>query len=232
MKRFRILDGSMLKLIALLTMLIDHTASVLLYDNTETILAFGRFSFDLYTIFRYIGRISFPIYAFLLVEGVVHTSNIRRYAGTLLAFAVLSEIPWNLAHAGTLLMPGQNVLFTLFLGLLGILVLRDCAQPVQKACLLLALLAASILLRVDFGCGGFGFILMMYLLRGQELPRAVLGSCMLPSTWKAGLAFIPISLYNGKRGFIGKGILKYAFYAAYPLHLLILYLIRSGGAGY
>lgn len=234
MKRCQILDGSWLKLIAVITMLADHIASALLRNDYTVLLSLGGRTLYLYEAMRYVGRISFPIFAFLLVEGFLHTRNVKRYAGSLLLFALLSEIPWDLEHSGNFLqLSSQNVMFTLLLGLLGLWVIRDYhGQWIREAGMLLGLLAASVLLHADYGISGFGFILMLYLLREQKLYRAVVGSCFLSSTWVAGLGFIPIALYNGKRGFIGKGFLKYVFYAIYPLHMLVLYWIRMGSAGY
>ena len=84
----------------------------------------------------------------------------------------------------------------------------------------------------DYGVGGFGFILLLYVLREKKILQAVLGTCFESGGWAAGLAFIPINLYNGKRGFIRTPPLKYAFYIAYPLHILILYWIRKNTIGY
>lgn len=104
------LSGFTLKCIAMVTMLIDHIGYVL---------------FPGYVIFRIIGRLAFPIYCFLLVEGAVHTSNWKKYLGRLFLFALISEIPFNLAIGGKLWYPAsQNVFFTLFLGLLAILLLQ------------------------------------------------------------------------------------------------------------
>lgn len=227
------LDGSALKLLAVSAMLVDHFASILMEDTYITIFRFGERTVDLYEMMRIIGRISFPLFAFLLVEGFLHTRNVRRYAGDLLLFALLSEIPWNLAHSGRLIHGGQNVLFTLLFGLLGQWVIRDYqGDRRKKAALLAGLLILSIVFRADYGCNGFGFILMLYLLREQKLYRAVVGCCVLPARWIAGLAFIPISLYNGRRGFIRSKPLKYMFYLIYPVHLLALYWIRRTTIGY
>ena len=231
--RLMVLDGSALKLLAVFAMLVDHFASILLEDTYFTLFRFGERSVDLYEMMRIIGRISFPLFAFLLVEGFLHTRNVRRYAGDLLLFALLSEIPWNLAHSGRLIHGSQNVLFTLLFGLLGLWVIRDYqGDGRRKAALLTGLLILSIVFRADYGCSGFGFILMLYLLREQKLYRAVVGCCVLPSQWIAGLAFIPISLYNGRRGFIRSKPLKYVFYLIYPVHLLALYWIRRTTIGY
>lgn len=232
-KKWKKLDGSALKLMAVVTMLIDHTASVLLRNNTTVLFTLAGHSLDLYTLLRWIGRISFPIFAFLIVEGFLHTRDVKKYARNLFLFALISEIPWNLEHSGRLLYSSQNVMFTLLLGLLGMWVIREYHDHWEKEVpLLLGLLAASVLLRADYGCSGLGFILMLYLLRSSKLYQAVLGCCFLSSRWIAGLAFIPINLYNGKRGFIDKPWKKYCFYAIYPLHMLILYGIRRKTIGY
>ena len=73
---------------------------------------------------------------------------------------------------------------------------------------------------------------MLYLLRDQKLLQCVVGCCFLPARWIAGLAFLPIDLYNGERGFIRGKPLKYAFYLLYPLHLLLLFWIRKTTIGY
>jgi len=74
---------------------------------------------------------------------------------------------------------------------------------------------------------------MLYILRENRLFQTVFGVCGLSTTWKSGLAFIPINLYNGKRGFIKGKFMKYAFYAFYPLHMFVLYLLKLLiGGGY
>lgn len=232
-ERWKILDGSSLKVLAAAAMLVDHIAAVLLRDTRIIVFRLGTRYIDLYDLMRMFGRISFPLFAFLLVEGFVHTRSVKRYGGNLLLFALLSEIPWNLEHSGTLLYGSQNVMFTLLFGLLGLWVIRDYqGSREKKAAALVGLLALSVLFRADYGCAGFGFILMLYLLRDQKLLQAVVGCCFLPDRWVAGLAFVPISLYSTKRGFIRGKPLKYAFYLVYPLHLLALFWIKKMTIGY
>jgi len=236
-EKFRILSGSWLKLIAVVTMVIDHIASVLLSDSSIVLIRIGTKNLRLYTAMRLIGRVAFPIYAFLLVEGFLHTGNRKKYGGRLLLFAMISEIPWNLEHTGTWLYSSQNVFFTLFLGFLGLCAAEafmktEGKKRLRYAGLLVLLFLVSVFLKADYGCSGFGFILMMYLLHGAPVFRAVVGSCFLSSRWQAGLAFIPIALYNGKRGFIRGRFAKLLFYAIYPIHLLILYWIRVNTIGY
>ena len=231
--KYRVLSGSALKMIALVAMLIDHTAVVLLRDSRIILLRTRWGVLTLYTLMRRIGRISFPIYCFLLVEGFLHTRDRRKYGRNLLLFALISEIPWNLEHTGTLRYGAQNVFFTLFLGYAGLCCIEYFReQPRKQLASLLLLVLVALNARADYGVVGFGLILLMYALRKQEILRAVIATCFLSSTWTGGLAFIPIGMYNGKRGFIRSRFLKYLFYAAYPLHITILYLIRKNTIGY
>lgn len=234
-ERFRFLSSSGLKVIAVITMLIDHVASVLLRENPVVLLQIADYQLTLYTLMRTIGRIAFPIFAFLLAEGFHYTSDRKKYGIRLLVFALISEIPWNLEHSGKLFYSSQNVFFTLLLGFLGLCVieeLKTAAKKTKGIAWLFALLVISIVLRADYGCSGFGFILLMGLLREYPVFRAVTGSCFLSSRWQAGMAFIPIAFYNGKRGFIKGRVLKILFYVIYPLHMLILYLIKENMGGY
>ena len=68
-----------------------------------------------------VGRLAFPIFAFMAVEGYFHTHSFKRYAQRMLVFAILSEIPFDLMYGGTWFYPvHQNVIWTLLIGLLGI----------------------------------------------------------------------------------------------------------------
>ncbi|MBO7406044.1 MAG: TraX protein [Clostridia bacterium] len=226
--RFRVLSGSWLKIIATVAMLIDHIAWVFLANSQIVLFTFFGRSLTLYTLMRGIGRIAFPIYAFLITEGFLHTHDRRQYGISLAVFALISEVPWDLVHYGKFFsITSQNVFFTLFLGYLAIcMVERFRERPFIQAAWLIGLLVVSLLLRADYGISGYCFILFMYALREHELLRAIIGCGFLSSRWKAGLAFIPIALYNGKRGFIRGPVAKYFFYLFYPLHLLVLYLIK------
>lgn len=229
-KPWHILTGSHLKIIAIITMAIDHTAAFLLskaeWANIE-LFTYGKHEIDIFIILRCIGRIAFPIFAFLIVEGFNHTHNRIKYGRNLFIFAILSEIPWNLVHSGSLFYPTQNVFFTLFLGYLGLCAIDNFKADKVKLCIILViLLALSVILKSDYGCSGYGFILMIYALQSNRVIMATVGSCMLSSRWIAGTSFIPILMYNGKRGFIKGNILKYAFYIFYPAHLLIIYFIK------
>ena len=130
--RFSI-SGSVLKMVAITTMLIDHLGAGLLLpllslpptsplstnDHGISFL-FHRYllTYEFYSLLRIIGRSAFPIFCFLLVEGLLHTSSRGKYLLRLLLFSFLSEIPFNLALFGGLRNANhQNVFFTLTIGL-------------------------------------------------------------------------------------------------------------------
>ena len=118
------ISGSTLKIIAIVTMLIDHTgATVLRAILNQPNIMDNLFNRDvwvsIYSASRSIGRLAFPIFCFLLVEGFVHTRNVYKYAGRMFLFALISEIPFDIALKGNLYIPQkQNVYFTLLIGLL------------------------------------------------------------------------------------------------------------------
>lgn len=210
-------------------MLLDHIAAFLPGDfpgMRETLFMLGDKEITLRLLFNCIGRTAFPLFAFLITEGYIHTHDRKKYGINLLLFALISEIPWNLVHGGDILYGRQNVFFTLFLGYTGICVLEHYREDIKKcSTILAALLLISIILRADYGCFGFGFIILLHLLKERKVLMSIIGTCVLPSRWIGGTAFIPILLYNGKRGFAKGKIAKYAFYAFYPGHLLLLYIL-------
>lgn len=229
------LSGSILKLIAVITMLIDHSHHVL--DNIP---GFRRVFWNInpeyqvsaYLLFRTVGRIAFPIYAFLLTEGFQHTHDRKKYASNLFLFALISEIPWNLLHGGSVFYKSQNVFFTLFLGLLCMIVYETYQQEHKKQLLYLIIIAViAVFLNADYGLKGVGFIFAMYLLREKKIPQMLVSTAFLSGhifyTFGVMSAFIPINLYNHERGFIRGKFWKYAFYAFYPVHMLLLYFLKQ-----
>ena len=231
MDRWRFLSGSWLKILAVVTMLIDHLAHFLWYDNPEfqTVLFSlrGR-EVTIWALFRMIGRLAFPLFAFLLVEGFQHTHDRKKYGLNLFIFALISEIPWNLVHSGTLFYVRQNVMFTLLLGYLGLCALEYFrVDKLRMTLSVLGLFVVAFFARADYGYLGYAFILLLYALRENAVVRAVAGCAALPSHLIGGMAFIPIAFYNGERGFIKGPVGTYLFYAFYPVHLLVIWLIRT-----
>lgn len=207
------ISGSWLKVIAMLSMLIDHIAYYYGCDNTY-----------LYELMRTVGRIAFPTFAFLLAEGFVHTRNRQQYLISLFAFALLSEIPWMLLnHDGS-----HNVIFTLLAGILGLHVIENSRSHWVTAICITLIGLATILADTDYSWRGFGLVLVFYMFRGRPELQTLFG---IPLMYEYGLigilmAFTVIWFYNGKRGFIQGKAWKYAFYAFYPVHLMMIYYLR------
>lgn len=237
------ISGSTLKLIAIVSMLIDHIGAVVLIRMVLSGLSkngvLNQELLNIYELTRNIGRIAFPIFCFLLVEGFERSRNRGKYALRLGLFALLSEIPFNLAVTGEVLaFSYQNVYFTLLIGLFTMMLVNkvnDLKCPTQmnspmevmQVCLggiirigLIALGAwGAECLHTDYGALGILCIMTLYVFRSNKGLQAVTGACAFMWESTAPLAFIPIWWYNGARGLK----LKYVFYLFYPVHLLILY---------
>lgn len=146
------LSGSALKVIAMISMVIDHVALYLMEHGIV-----------LYETMRCIGRIAFPVFAFLIAEGFIHTRSRYRYFFTLLGFAVISEIPWYLLNGadGT-----HNVMFTLALGVATLMVLENLLQRSLVLGFLWTLGMAGLASwsGVDYEWRGILLIVILYLL--------------------------------------------------------------------
>ncbi len=244
------ISGSTLKLIAITAMLIDHIGAVFLVPYLNTPGNFSQQMYEVYYVMRLIiGRAAFPIFCFLLTEGFQRTSNVAKYALRLGVFALVSEIPFDLAFSGVPMdWEDQNVFFTLFLGLLGMIAIRaiwdwegvpDKAPGWVKALVLvgkallcvaaaLVCMKAADLLHTDYHSYGVFCILVLYVFRRWRLAQAAAGCAAFwigDSLFGLGgtealapIGLVPVLLYNGKRGLR----LKYVFYLFYPIHLLIL----------
>lgn len=198
------------------------------------------------------GRIAFPLFAFELVQGYIHTRDLRRYAARLLILALLSEIPFNMAVGASLLFSQrQNVVWTLLAGLAVCLCAdRLAAESAVSGRLpyLLGLLGALLLpglLMTDYGTDGVMLILLFWLTRSGGVLCGALQAAVMFVMWQfmftgrtlpigafelqtqcfALLSLPLIWLYNGKRGIRGR-VLQCAAYAFYPVHLLILGAVR------
>lgn len=229
-EKIKIINGSWLKIIAVVCMLVDHLAFLILphFDLfCEPIELFGK-EFTIIKICRLIGRLAFPIFAFLITEGFLHTKNHKKYGINLFAFALASEIPYNLFLRGNFLnINSQNVFFTLLLGFLALYVLDNVKNDTEKAIYIFGIVVLSLVLKGDYGVKGVILIILLYLLKNQLPLASVLSLGLLSGGVAAWCAFLPINMYNGKRGFIKGKAMKYAFYAFYPVHLLVLFAIKK-----
>ena len=232
------LSAAVLKWIAQITMLVDHTGFSL-YSAWRRAGHVPTYNLWLvYRVMRSIGRIAFPIYCFLLVEGYLHTRDVKKYSLRLFLFGLVSEIPFNMAFWGKWWDPShQNVYFTLLLGLLAIwawdrLTEKDVLRCAwwRKICAAAAVTAACLLaryLRTDYQWVGVLVIFLMFLFREKQLlrffsagPALLLSSTTEMWSWPD---FILFKLYNGQRGRQA----KYFFYVFYPAHLALLAVIAK-----
>lgn len=221
--RKRGISAAVLKWIAVITMLIDHFARAVYSQVTG-------YSPEICRVMTKIGRIAFPIYCFLLVEGFFHTRNVNRYIRNCFLFGMISEIPFDMAIHGRVIYPEhQNVFFTLAIGLCAMAVLDELKYRYELKYLLERLIVIGVFafsgefFDVDYHWKGILFIIMFYYCRNmEEWRRNLIGICAFAYEITAPLAFIPIHFYNGKRG----RQKKYLFYVIYPVHLLILGLTR------
>lgn len=206
------INGFTLKCIAMICMLIDHTGAVL---------------FPQYLELRMVGRLAFPIYCFLLVEGAMHTTDIRKYERRLFLFALISEVPFDLAFYGGTSWVHQNVFFTLFFGVLAIDLAQRIKNKLSVIIIFFLIIIAAELLHTDYSGAGIVFILCYYLLYEKKILKQLMFVLENYFLYQVGVqlyasfAALPMLLYNGKKG----PSMKYLFYVFYPGHLLILYLI-------
>lgn len=250
MQNKRGLSGSTLKIIAMISMLIDHTAYTVLgtilvgngINSVKNCLpeyiismieggSIGWVYLGYQILRKVLGRLAFPIFCFLLAEGFEKTRSRSRYALRLFLFALISEIPFDLLFSlNPVSWKNQNVFFTLLLGFLtmwGMEKIKERSRDLMTQwCLqVLLVMAAGFLsekISCDYGAYGIIAIGLFYLFRRNRFLQLLLGCGSFFWEWPACLSCIPLSFYNGKRGLN----LKYAFYAFYPVHLLVLFLIR------
>lgn len=250
--KYRFLTGNVLKWAAVVSMVIDHIAAVVLKGcvnmrlSSYTAAQLERLN-AVYMGMRHIGRTAFPLFAFLLAEGFFHTKNRKRYGMRLLCFAVLSEIPYDLAFHGQIWYgAAQNTLFALFLGLL----LMAAAERIRDGCvwkgrngrlyvptdgvriLLQGLVfvaggGLAYVCRLDYTYKGIALIAVFYFFFGYRALAAFAGFCVFSWNFWSFPAFLMIPFYNGKRSAGQRGgrdaRSARGFYLFYPLHLLALY---------
>lgn len=215
-------EREILKWIAIITMTIDHIG-VILYPK--------------HMVLRFVGRLSFPLFGYLLVLGVEDTRNIRDYFARLLLFAFISQVPFYTALGKEPFDP-LNILFTLSLGVLTIHSLRK-----MNPLLILIPVFASIVLNFDYGIYGIISIGCIYLLTKDAklgivslvllnfgflltgFPYQMLSLFALPFilVHKSGFQ---LDVQNAYRKTAYPLWRKYFFYVYYPLHLTALYLIK------
>lgn len=237
------MSSFVLRFIAIICMLLDHLAHCFVPMGSE-----------LYMIMRIIGRLAFPVFAFLICEGALHTRSFSKYAMRLGAFALLSEIPFDLAFHGDVfdMRSGQNVFFTLLLGLLSVGAMKELApklleklcasQKLSESTAFCALIASPLLfgccilahwLNTDYGWAGVLMIIAFYVFKDNRtaaaFSMAAINFAFLAQfsiynlQFYAVFAAFSILAYNGQAG---SKKLKWLFYSFYPLHLIAIWLVQ------
>lgn len=209
-----------LKLIAITSMIIDHYGAIFAPHEP---------------IFRYAGRLAFPIFCFLLVEGFIHTRDIKKYGQRLLIFAFISEIPFDLAFYGSIGFEHQNIFFTLFIGLAMMYYLDKSQENWNKVSIVSIAMILAFIFVVDYNIIGIIYILVFYLtkdmVRIKRLPLiaiilSIVNLGFVNMAQQFSLLSLPLLFfYNGELGPVNSWIKKF-FYLFYPLHLALFYIIQ------
>ena len=177
-----------------------------------------------------VGMTAISIYAYLLVQGVRHTSSMGKYALSVLVFALVSEVPYDLALYGKVWSwESQNTLWTVFIALIVLWMMKYVEGRGAMTYVLSAVAAlGGCLWTILFQCKfGWGFVLtasVLYLFRSQRPLSLIAGIGASLSYVTAAMGFIFIAFSNGERrtGEDARG--KYGYYAYYPVILLLMAL--------
>ena len=229
-----------LKIIACIAMLIDHFGAAILLPGLDE----PWFSMEIYILTRSIGRIAFPIFAYLIAQGCVHTKNIGKYLLRLGLLAIVSEPFFDIAFWGGNIdfLRNTNIFYTLFLGTLAIAGYEKLRQvfannfgDIIGVLAVVPAMVAAWLLSTDYAHIGVGMIFLIYILR----PESRAGRTVALAIGMAALyvnhldyllfsfaAIALIALYDGKLG-INNGAIKWGFYFFYPAHLAALIAARA-----
>ena len=220
------LNNNQLKMIALITMTIDHV---------------GMLLFPRSVLLRIIGRLAFPIFAYMIAEGCAHTRSMGRYLGTMAAMAAIYQLVYFFVDSSLY----QSILVTFSLSIALIWVLQWAEKrktAAARACLVLALMGVSFVTRllpklldgtdfdVDYGLWGVLLPVAIYLAK-EKWQKLLWAACVLSLLalesyylqWYALAALPLLALYDGTRG---KWKMKWLFYIYYPAHLVALWSLQ------
>lgn len=227
------MSSFLLKIIACFTMLLCHIPFV-----------YPQYSVPL----MYIGKISFPLYAFLISEGYVHTRNFSKYLTRQIVFGVISQIPAYLLFVGKSFNGLYlNIFFTLALGLLGIRIYDKIKSKYISIPLIILLAVIAELLKFDYGAFSILMIVCFYVFKRNKLNMVLSQMFLMFILYMKKMSYYTFSLfnlqyilfqllfsvislaiiltYNGKKG-KSSGKIKLMFYFFYPVHLIILDLLK------
>lgn len=212
------MTGETLKLFAVACMLIDHVAWALVPVDSPVGI-----------VMHIIGRVTMPIMAFMVAEGYIHTHDFKRYAGRLLIFAFVSDIPFMVFERST---AGHNVMFTLFFGLMAIWFVDHADRGYKAVFGAFLMVGAALYLRLDWSFIGVLLCLLFWAFRKNFLAASLSVVALSLMTvmvygqwWQLGMILsLPLlRLYDGQRG---RGS-KWGFYAFYPGQFIALSILRA-----
>lgn len=189
---------------------------------------------------NYIGRIAFPIFAYQITEGYIHTRSFKKYFFRLLLFALISQFPFALFYSIFSTTYALNVFFTLLLGLFCIYIWDKMPSKFISLPIIAIISLLAEATNMDYGYWGILVVFIFYLCKNNKFALLLSFIGMLVLKYLPNiitynfyykyilffiftlLSIIPILLYNGKQG----RKIKYFLYVFYPVHLLLLYLLN------
>jgi hypothetical protein len=194
----------MIKWLAVLLMVVDHV---------------GFFLFPEQIILRAIGRLSFPLFAFLIANGYQYTKDKKKYLLRLFVFANIIQLP------SLFMSLPFNIFYTLSLGLVCIMIFESNRSDIQKILGIIVMILIASVVNADYGVYGMVIILLVHVFKEKYMLMAI--SILLLSAAYYGLTHIQtlaalspgiMYFYNNKKG---RGM-KYFFYLFYPVHMVLL----------
>ena len=227
------MNAFVLKIIACFTMFIDHVGYIVFDGHSSW--------------FNYVGRLAFPIFAFQISEGYIHTHDVKKYLLRLILFAFISQIPFLLFHSIINNELGLNVIFTLFLGLIAIIIYDKYNKFVGVFSAIIFGIIAHFL-NSDYSFYGVGITFLFYVFNKNKCLLAISFiiatlmqySYLILGYYNYGFEFLKnvfiiylpyfictifsiiiILCYNKKKG----PSTKYFFYLFYPLHMILIYIL-------
>ena len=218
------LDRRVLKIIAIVTMIIDHIG-YLLGDN--------------YFYLRYIGRLSFPIFLFLIVEGYFKTKNYKKYIIRLITIALISEIPFNLFRSNKVLYPSLQNTIWLFVFILLMFKVFDFIKKADEIYLLKicyyfmtisVFIVVTYLLNIEYSVEGILLSSSLYLFKDYKIKYLLFISSIVIGSFETSnvlgvFSLIFILLYNDKKVVFFR-LENLLYYLIYPVQFLLLYVTK------
>ena len=228
-KRWQLLNGAQLKYMAFLSMLLDHMNNAMITPHLD-----GKGPLlHVSNVLSILGRVAFPLFMFFLVEGFFKTRSRKKYLINLLIFGILSEVPFDLFTSRELFNKNwNNMMFTLALSLATIWIVDEMKGRLAKkskalwygaSVLVVAVMCAvAMFFSLDYDYHAIIVAYLFYIFYEKPLCGSALGYLSIIKELYSVLGFVATLTYNGERG----KQYKWLNYAFYPVHLLILGLLR------